>query len=414
MPTFKIVTLGCRTNQYESQAFADALVGKGFHVAGAEESADVCIVNTCCVTDTAEGKSLVLARRLRRENPHAKVVVTGCAVESLEAALQALGVTVFANADKETLLQSLFPEMAWAPLMIKGFQGHTRAFVKVQDGCNSFCSYCIVPYVRGRSRSRPMSAILTEIQGLVQAGHQEIVLTGVNLGDFRDGNNTLADLVRAVDGLAGIQRVRLSSLDPTDVDERLVEALISGQHTCPSLHLVLQSGSNAILQRMNRKYRRHEYFAVIERLRDRNPDFTFTTDAIVGFPGESEEDFQETLDVVRRVEFIHVHAFPYSPRPRTKAFSLPGRIPTDLVEDRKARLLVVAEEAALRWQERFLGRTLSVLTEEVTPPTPGWIGGHTPEFLNVWIPDGTPGANRITKVNITHNTSDGLVGKELP
>lgn len=413
MPSFKIVTLGCRTNQYESQAYHDGLVKGGFHEAAADESADVCILNTCSVTEHADSKSLALARRLTRENPHSKMVVTGCAAEGLSEAFKNLGVVVVTNSEKENLLQRAFPEIAWPHFGIDGFQGHTRAFVKVQDGCNSFCSYCIVPYVRGRSRSRPISAIRHEVEGLVLAGYQEIVLTGVNLGDFQDGDFSLANLVRTIDAVPGIQRVRLSSVEPTDVDDALADALLTGQHTCPSLHLVLQSGSNAVLKRMNRKYFRNQYLDVVDRLRSGNPDFSFTTDVIVGFPGETEEDFSETLDIIRRVKFGHVHAFPYSPRPRTRAFSFPGRLSASVVEERKSRLVSFSEEIAVGWRERFLGRTLEILTEDLSSPRPGWIGGHTPEFLNVWIPHGPPGTNVRRCVLITDNTPDGLVGKEI-
>jgi threonylcarbamoyladenosine tRNA methylthiotransferase MtaB len=326
---FKILTLGCRTNQYESQAYNDQLGGMGYTPASEGEIADLCIVNTCTVTESADSHSRHAIRQLVRDHPGAKVVVTGCMAERQPELIREIeGVShVVSNLDKENLISQLFPEEETPEFSIKNFDAHTRAFVKVQDGCNSFCTYCIIPYVRGRSRSRTLKDILQEIENLVSNGYKEIVLTGINIGDF-DGNPSegmpptrLADLVRAVDRIPGLERIRVSSIDPDEIDDDLTDAILNGQKTCHSMHVVLQSGSNIILKRMNRKYTRQVFLETIERLRQAAPDFTVTTDIIVGFPGETDADFDETLDVMRQVQFAKVHMFPYSDRPRTRAAS---------------------------------------------------------------------------------------------
>ena len=292
---FKIISLGCRTNQYESQAYHDQLISLGYSVAEEGEEAEICIVNTCTVTESADSSSRHAIRQLAKENRESKLLVTGCFAErQTELVKQIEGVThVVPNREKEQLLTAIFPEEELPEFSIKRFEAHTRAFVKVQDGCNSFCTYCIIPYVRGRSRSRRVEEIIQEIKDLIANGYKEVVLTGINIGDFDGGVAEgdrpvrLAELVRLVDRLPGLERLRVSSIDPDEVDDELADAILNGKTTCPSMHIVLQSGSNVILKRMNRKYTRQIFLETIERLREANPDFTFTTDVIVGFPGET-------------------------------------------------------------------------------------------------------------------------------
>ena len=412
---FKIVTLGCRTNQYESQGYIDQLKAMGYHSAIGGEEADLCIVNTCTVTESADSTSRHEIRQLARENPAAKLIVTGCAAErEPEKFLQLPGVTqIVPNKEKENLLNLVFPEGDVPEFSIKNFEAHTRSFVKVQDGCNSYCTYCIIPYVRGRSRSRTIPEILKEVDSLIANGYKEVVLTGINIGDF-DGNNEekpdrLADLVRAVDKVPGLKRLRLSSIDPDEVDEDLMEAIISGQNTCPSMHVVLQSGSNVILKRMNRKYTRQIFMETVEKLRKAAPDFTFTTDVIVGFPGETEADFQETLEVMQEVKFAKVHMFPYSERPRTRAALYPNKVPQNIIKERKQKILHAAESIAFQLREEFLNRTLPVLTEKAEESRPGEISGHTANFLNVWV-KGDYSSNSLVEVRLIENTPTGLIG----
>lgn len=416
---YRIVTLGCRTNQYESQAYQDQLKEMGFAQAAEGESADLCIVNSCTVTESADSHSRHAIRQLARENPNTKLVVTGCFAERNPDAIREItGVThLIPNRDKEQLIASLFPDEEVPEFSIKHFDAHTRAFVKVQDGCNSFCTYCIIPYVRGRSRSRTIQDITREVEGLIATGFKEIVLTGINIGDF-DGNpaenmtsHSLADLVRAVDQVQGLERLRVSSIDPDEIDDDLSDAILNGRKTCHSMHVVLQSGSNVILKRMNRKYTRQIFLSTIERLRCASPNFTFTTDVIVGFPGETDADFTETLEVMREVKFAKVHMFPYSERPRTRAATYPNKVPHEVIRERKQTVLQVAEEIAYALRNQYLQRRMTVLTESIDPTQPGEILGHTDNFLSVRVQSNQHLSNELVDVELIENTPTGLIGR---
>lgn len=410
MKKFKVVTLGCRTNQYESQGYTDQLRQMGYSPVEAGEEADLCIVNTCTVTEGADSSSRHEVRSLLREHPKAKVVVTGCMVESAPDLLKEMDsrLQIVPNAEKEALIEQVFPEEANLPeFNIQVFDGHTRAFVKVQDGCNSFCTYCIIPYVRGRSRSRQITDVIKEVEGLVANGYKEVVLTGINVGDF-DGGGRLADLVRAVDAVPGLKRLRISSIDPDEIDEDLASAVLNGKTTCPSMHIVLQAGSNVTLKRMNRKYTRQIFIDTVENMVAKNPDFTVTTDIIVGFPGETEDDFGETLEIVEKVKFAKVHMFPYSVRKRTRAALYPNKVPSTLISERKQRLLRLAEKSGFELRSRFIGRKMSVLIENDTKP--GFIAGHTANFLRVWVPQANHKPNDLIEVELVGNEPDGLVG----
>ncbi len=416
---FKVVTLGCRTNQYESQAYADQLFSLGYAQAEEGEEAELCIVNTCTVTQSADSASRHQIRQLSRLNPHAKIVVTGCLAERApEELIQLPGVDrVISNQSKEQLVNFLFPEEDVPEFAICQFEAHTRAFVKVQDGCNSFCTYCIIPYVRGRSRSRRVDTILEEVRGLIRNGYQEIVLTGINIGDFdgapEQGEKPvrLSDLVRSVDALQGLKRLRLSSIDPDEVDEDLADAILNGKTTCPSMHIVLQSGSNVVLKRMNRKYTREIFLETVERLRTSCPDFTFTTDVIVGFPGESDADFKDTLEVMERVRFAKVHMFPYSARKRTRAALYPNQVPQELIQERKQHVLRVAEQSAFALRQTYVGKKRSVLLEDDASLAEGVIYGHTDNFLRVCLPCQNLKPNTLVEVELIANQADALVGK---
>jgi len=411
---YKIQALGCRTNQYEAQAFRDQLEALGYEAAGDAEEADLCIVNTCTVTESADSNSRHLIRSLVKQSPKAKMMVTGCLAERDPESLKAIsGVhQVVSNKDKEKLVNIMLPQEEVPEFSIKRFEAHTRAFVKVQDGCNSYCTYCIIPYVRGRSRSRSVEEIVQEVQELVQSGYKEVVITGINVGDF-DGNcqppKKLADLVRAVDAIPGLERVRISSIDPDEVDDDLLDAVINGKHTCHSMHIVLQAGSNVILKRMNRKYTRQIFFETVRRLLDQDPDFTFTTDIIVGFPGESAADFAETLDVMSQVRFAKVHMFPYSERPRTRAALYPNKVPHQVIQQRKAKVLQLAEEIAYDLRQEYIGRRMSILTESQEEGE--YLFGHTANFLSVMIPKGNFGPNEVVEVELIQNSPQGLLGR---
>ena len=415
---FKIVTLGCRTNQYESQAYQDQLQALGYTPAEEGDQAEICIVNTCTVTESADSSSRHEIRQLARKHAGSKLVVTGCFAERQPELVGSIeGVThVVANRDKENLLSKVFPEAEWPEFSVKRFEAHTRAFVKVQDGCNSFCTYCIIPYVRGRSRSRTLEDIVREVETLISNGFKEVVLTGINIGDF-DGNRSegeiadrLVDLVKAVDQVPGLERLRVSSIDPDEVDDDLMNAIIHGKTTCKSMHIVLQSGSNVILKRMNRKYTRQISMETVDRLRNACPEFTFTTDIIVGFPGETEADFEDTLSVMRDVKFAKVHMFPYSERPRTRAALMPNKVHQDVIKERKQEVLRLSEQVAFELRASYVGKETTILIESGDKTRPGEIAGHTDNFLMVWIPDAGYLPNQLLKVKLLANSPDGLIG----
>jgi threonylcarbamoyladenosine tRNA methylthiotransferase MtaB len=416
---FKVVTLGCRTNQYESQAYSDQLRKLGYLPAEEEEEAELCIVNTCTVTESADSSSRHQIRQLARKNPGTRIVVTGCLAERKPEELKTLpGVDLIVpNKDKENLLSLALPEKEIPEFVIHQFEAHARAFVKVQDGCNSFCTYCILPYVRGRSRSRRLKEILEEIKGLIRNGYKEVVLTGINIGDFDGAPEVtekpikLADLVRAVDTIEGLKRLRVSSIDPDEVDEDLADAILNGENTCPSMHIVLQSGSNVILKRMNRKYTREIFLETVEKLRAARPDFTFTTDVIVGFPGESERDFEDTIEMMDKVRFAKVHMFPFSARQRTRAALYPNKVLPGLIQERKQRLLRIAEQHAFELRKTYLGQRRSVLFEK--DENAAGSRGHTDNFLPVIVDNTKIKANDLFEVEFIDNHPDGLVGRVL-
>ncbi len=409
---FKVVTLGCRTNQYESQAYRDQLLAMGYTLANEDENADLCIVNTCTVTESADSSSRHEIRQLAKKNPSSRLVVTGCSAEQHRDAIKQIpGVTdVVSNKEKDNLLSIVFPDEEVPEFSIKHFEAHTRAFVKVQDGCNSFCTYCIIPYVRGRSRSRTIPDVIKEVEGLIANGFKEVVLTGINIGDFDgDASDCLADLVRAVDNVPGLERLRVSSIDPDEVDDNLMDAIINGKNTCHSMHIVLQAGSNVILKRMNRKYTRQVFMNTVERLRKASPKFTFTTDVIVGFPGETEEDFAETLDVIREVKFAKIHMFPYSERPRTRAALYENKVPHQTIQRRKQDVLRVSEEVGYQLRAEYVGKKMVVLTE--SKDASGRMAGHTENFLPVIINEGELPSNYLIEVELVENTPEGLMGR---
>lgn len=415
---FSLVALGCRTNQYEIQAYAKQLRELGFEEATGDELADICIVNTCTVTEDADRASRFQIRSLKRKNPDARIVVTGCLSDALEKQPLPEIDRVIPNKKKESLISDVFSDLnAWPEFSIDRFGGHTRAFVKVQDGCNSYCTYCIIPYVRGRSRSRKKAEIIEEIKNLIKNGYKEIVLTGINIGDFDgapEGDEPavrLSELVREVDSLPGLKRLRLSSIDPDEVDEELQNAILFGKTTCPSLHLVLQSGSNVVLKRMNRKYTRQIFLETAERLRSKTPEFGFTTDVIVGFPGETENDFEETLNVVEEIGFAKVHVFPYSPRKRTRAALYPDQVPQNVLTERKQRLLEIAERSAFHFRNQFIGKELTVLIEDEVSKEGGLIAGHSEHFVKVWLAKQSLRPNQIVKVVCKANNKEGLLAE---
>jgi len=421
-------SLGCKLNQSEMETLACRFVQAGHTVVDTVEEADLCVLNTCAVTHTAVSKSRHAIRRLRRANSAACLAVTGCYAQMWPQEIKGLGGVdlVVGNEDKEHLVDHMERGQGsrgqWTPfpdfrLSIPG--AHTRAFVKIQDGCDNHCTYCLVRIARGRQRSRPQSEVLAEIEARVAAGYQEVVLTGVHIGAYgrdsgRQDDESLGTLVGAILMRTKVRRLRLSSIEPWDFNPAWLR-LWEDSRLCRHLHLPLQSGCDTTLQRMGRSYTAGQFATLIEKAREAIPDVAITTDVIVGFPGESEAEFQESLRFVEAMGFARVHVFPYSARPGTPAAMMPGQIPPPLKKARSQAMAEVGRRSAETFRRAFLGRTLEVLWEgqpkgsEVGRETP-W-NGLTDNYLRVKTRGETDLSNTITPTKLVALARDGVWGE---
>jgi threonylcarbamoyladenosine tRNA methylthiotransferase MtaB len=424
MKTCAFYTLGCKVNQYETEELREKTLALGLCEVPHAEKADLYVVNTCCVTRIAEAKSRQALRRFHRQNPAATVVATGCYADRDPRRLTEIpGVhLVMPNSRKEDLPRKLAElcgldpgPLEGAPPGIHRFHGHTRAFIKIQDGCDAFCSYCIVPYVRGRPRCRDFEAIVREAGRLAENGHREVVVTGIHLGRYREpgpGGRSLPELLSALDAVEGIRRIRFSSIEPLEIGERLLKAMAASEKFCPHFHISLQSGDDEMLRKMNRPYRSDEYLAVVERIREHFRLPSFSTDVIVGFPGEKEHQFANTLDLCRRVVFNKIHVFPYSHREGTEASRMSGKTPNRIIKERKGQLIALAEDLGKDYKRHFLGEIVEVLVEGRCP-TERRLHGFTPRYVRVYF-DG-PGAmwNTLQRVRVERVFPDRVEGEHM-
>jgi threonylcarbamoyladenosine tRNA methylthiotransferase MtaB len=385
--TCRLVTLGCKVNQYETQYVKETLEANGYIEASEAQAADLCIVNTCTVTAEGDAKSRQTVRRLHQAQPHAAIVVMGCyATRDPHAVAQLPGVAKVVT-DKTRLVEELAPfGVVQAIPGITRFDEHQRAFVKVQDGCLLNCSYCIIPHVRPSLRSRTPEAIVAEVEQLVENGYREIVLTGIHLGHYgidlsrgksKSGWCRLWHLLERLAELPGDFRIRLSSLEAAEARDDLIRVLAERPCICPHLHLCLQSGSDRILERMKRRYRSAGFLERCRRIRTVLDRPAFTTDVIIGFPGETDADFEGTCRVVREVGFARIHIFSYSPRAGTAAASWGESVPPAIVAERRARLLEIEKELAEAYSRSLLGRSLDLLVEGADTQRPGFVRGTT-------------------------------------
>ncbi len=389
-PTYRIETLGCKANLYDSRRLAEALESLGWREAEPGEDPEVCLLNTCTVTAGADRKGRQRAARLARQHPGARVFVTGCYASLRPDELRAVaGVTgVYGRRQWMAMLEAITgapppPGQLEGDFGISSFGGRARAFLKIQEGCDSFCSYCVLPTVRGEPRSRPLPEAKAEAERLACAGFREIVLTGIHLGlygrDLGDGTG-LADAVRTMVAVPGVERVRLSSVEATEAGEELLAAM---QHpaVCPHLHIPLQSGDAEVLGRMNRPYSPEGFLDVVELVRARLDRPAVTTDVMVGFPGETDRQFEHTLEVCRKARFSRTHVFPFSPRPGTRAAALPDRVPSAVIHERSRRLRDLAKRLACEWAEGFVGQRVRVLFERCDPD--GFLTGYTDRYVRL-------------------------------
>ena len=413
---FALTTLGCKVNQYDSQLIRENLRALGYGESPPGAPADICIVNTCALTLASEAKSRRAVSRAVRENPAAAVVVTGCCAEMDPAAWTSLpGVTrVVGNEMKGKICRILGGRDVPGVLTISGFSHRARAFVKIQDGCDSRCSYCIVPHVRGGGTSRPEDDIVKEVTTLASRGYAEIVLCGIHLGSYgrdRGERGSLARLIRRLGGVERLGRIRLSSIEPEDVDEELIDIMGGGGTLCSHLHIPLQSGDAAVLMRMNRRYGPGDYRRLVDKIRGRSPDTSLTTDIMVGFPGESEGACDNTIAMVGECEFSRVHVFSHSPRPGTPAWEWGDPVSPVVKEKRRERVSDAAERAARAYRGRFVGRDMEVLFLGTPREGRGANCGLSREYIRVRCDGEQIPAGTLEKVRVTGVTKEGLRGE---
>jgi threonylcarbamoyladenosine tRNA methylthiotransferase MtaB len=409
-----VCTLGCKVNQYESATLAWLFQERGYRLVDFEDEAEVYIINTCTVTHLADRKSRQMIRRAAKTNPEAVVAVTGCYAQvSREEILKIPGVNLVAGTRDRALLVDLVEQAMkerclvnavseyvageeFEEMPVQSIQGRARAFLKIQDGCSNFCTYCIVPYARGPLRSRPLDRVIAAARKMVASGFKEIVLTGIHTGAYgRDlaQGLTLADLLKELLKISGLMRLRLSSIEPHDITLELVEIIAGSKIFCRHLHVPLQSGEDEILTRMGRKYTSWEYFRLVQVLRENIPGLGLTTDVMVGFPGETEEDFQSTYRLVKKIAFSGLHVFKYSPRRGTSAADYDNQVEPGLKEERSRNLIQLGKKLSAEFAAAHLGQDLSVLVEQRVQGDSVLYEGLTDNYIRVVFPghEGLPG-----------------------
>ena len=417
--------LGCKVNAYETEAMQEMLEKAGYEIVPFKEGADVYVINTCTVTNIADRKSRQMLHRARKMNPDAVVVAAGCYVQAQDGKGQDPCIDiVLGNNHKKDLVRILNEYAAerasaaeiedisrtreYESLHLTKPGDHTRAYIKVQDGCNQFCTYCIIPYARGRVRSRVMEDVLREVRELAEGGYKEVVLTGIHLSSYGidfDRERHLLELIRAVHEVDGIERIRLGSLEPGIITEKFARELSRIPEICPHFHLSLQSGCDATLKRMNRRYTSAEYAEKCRILRKYFDDPALTTDVIVGFPGETEEEFRASYDFVDSIDFYETHIFKYSRRSGTKAAVMPDQVSEQVKAERSAVMIRLGERKRAAYEKRYVGREVEVLVEEDAVMDGRCVQvGHTKEYIKVALESNEDLKNRIVKMRIENDS----------
>lgn len=411
--------LGCKVNAYETEAMQELLENSGYEIVPFHEKADVYIVNTCTVTNMADRKSRQMLHRARKMNPDAIVAACGCYVqEKADEVADCVDLVIGNNRKKEIVrileeyensrgtmhkeLVDIGHTREYEDMHLTKTAEHTRAYLKVQDGCNQFCSYCIIPYARGRVRSRAMDSVLSEVKSLADHGYQEVVLTGIHLSSYGiDTGESLLSLIQKVHEVEGIKRIRLGSLEPRIITEEFAASIAALPKMCPHFHLSLQSGCDETLKRMNRRYTSEEYFEKCQLLRKYFKEPALTTDVIVGFPGETQEEFEASRAFVDKVDFYETHVFKYSRREGTKAAAMKDQVPEQVKTERSAALLELSRKKQEAYESRLLGTTQEVLVEEEMERNGElYHVGHTREYVKVGIKSGKNLVNRLVQIEI--------------
>lgn len=401
MSTVAFHTLGCKVNSYDTEAIWNLFKQRGYSQIDFHDIADIYVINTCTVTDTGDKKSRQMIRRAIRRNPDATIVVTGCYAQMApDEILEIPGVDlvigtqhrdqivdlvekVTAEKTPFTLVSSVRSQREFEELDVPEFQDHTRAFLKIQEGCNNFCTFCIIPYSRGFIRSRKPENVISQAKKLVEAGYKEIVLTGIHTGGYGDdlAGYSLSDLLVDLEQVEGLHRIRISSIEASEIDDKMIDVLTRSQKVCRHLHIPLQAGSNSVLDRMNRKYTVEEFAVKLVKLRKALPDLAVTSDVIVGFPGESDDDFADTYNFVKEQGFADLHVFPYSQRKGTPAAKYKEQVPEPVKEDRVAKLIQLADDMQMKYSSKYVGQTLEVIPEEINEQ--GLLEGFSDNYIKI-------------------------------
>ncbi|SHH34261.1 threonylcarbamoyladenosine tRNA methylthiotransferase MtaB [Caloranaerobacter azorensis DSM 13643] len=431
MKTVAFYTLGCKVNQYETEAMAELFKKEGYNVVDAEDKADIYVINTCTVTNLGDRKSRQFIRRAKRKNRKAIIAVVGCYVQvSPDEVFEIEDVDLVIGTNDKNKIVELCEEVKekhkrikivedimkvreFEEMPINEIEGKTRAFVKIQEGCNQYCSYCIIPYARGPVRSRKLQNIIKEVEKLSKSGFKEIVLTGIHVASYgKDlGDIRLIDVIEAIHDIEGIERIRLSSLEPTIITEEFMDRLIKLPKVCNHFHLSLQSGSNTVLKRMNRKYTTEEYLSIVKLIRKYMPDVGLTTDIIVGFPGETDEEFEETYNFVKEIGFSRIHVFKYSPRKGTPAAKFKNQVDGKIKAERSRKLIELGEELNKVFNRRFIGKIMNVLFEEKVRGATGLMEGYTTNYIRVMAKGDISIEGEILPVKMNRISGENLIGE---
>lgn len=394
---FNIVTFGCKVNQYESNMMKEKMLSSNFFYEENMSDANIIIVNTCSVTNVADKKCLKMIRKIKREYPNALLVVAGCSSQNNQNVYEALDVDILlGNKDKSKIAELIKEYLDTEKKYVKFYNernldfedmlindyNHVRAFVKIEDGCDNFCSYCIIPFVRGSVRSKDFDTVIKEAKLLTEHGHKEIVLTGIHTGHYMSNNHDLTDLINELSKIDDLLRIRISSIEITELNDKFLEMLKINKKVCNHLHIPLQAGSDEILKRMNRKYDLAYYEEKINKIRSIRPDISITTDIIVGFPYETDELFSETLEFSKKMNFSKIHVFPYSIRVGTAAASMPNQVDEVTKKVRVKKLMALSEKQEKEYYEKFKGKELDILVEECDNNVSI---GHTSNYLMVTL-----------------------------
>ena len=394
---FNIVTFGCKVNQYETNMMKEKMLSSNFFYEENMSDANIIIVNTCSVTNVADKKCLKMIRKIKREYPNALLVVAGCSSQNNQNVYEALDIDILlGNKDKSKIAELIKEYLDTEKKYVKFYNerdldfedmlindyNHVRAFVKIEDGCDNFCSYCIIPFVRGSVRSKDFDTVIKEAKLLTEHGHKEIVLTGIHTGHYMSNNHDLTDLINELSKIDDLLRIRISSIEITELNDKFLEMLKINKKVCNHLHIPLQAGSDEILKRMNRKYDLAYYEEKINKIRSIRPDISITTDIIVGFPYETDELFSETLEFSKKMNFSKIHVFPYSIRVGTAAASMPNQVDEVTKKVRVKKLMALSEKQEKEYYEKFKGKELDILVEECDNNVSI---GHTSNYLMVTL-----------------------------